>query len=139
MVNADTGLRTHTNEDQFIVYGYTGEAARVEDYEEDVSINDTVKTYNSSTIISTGADPDSIATGTDTTGQGNLTINGVYNDSGTAKLGSGKYVSITSDADETGINFKVTGKDYYGVDQTETIAGGTGTIKVQKSFNCYRN
>ena len=67
MVNADTGLMTHTNEDQFIVYGYTGEAARVEDYEEDVSINDTVKTYNSSTIISTGADPESIATGTDTT------------------------------------------------------------------------
>ena len=129
MVNADTGLMTHTSDDQFIVYGYTGEAARVEDYEEDVSINDTVKTFDSSTIVATGADDDSIATGTNTSGQGILAINGAYNDSGTAKLGSGKYVSITSDADESGINFKVTGKDYYGADQVETIAGGTGTIK----------
>ena len=95
MVSADTGLMTHTADDQFIIYNYTGQAAKVEDYEEDVSINESVKTYDSSTIIATGADIDGLATGI-ISGQANLALNG------TAKLGSGKYISITSD----GINWK---------------------------------
>ena len=68
MVSADTGLMTHTADDQFIIYNYTGQAAKVEDYEEDASINESVKTYDSSTIIATGADVDAISDGDNLSG-----------------------------------------------------------------------
>ena len=105
MVSADTGLMTHTSDDQFIIYNYTGQAARVEDYEEDVSINESVKTFNSSTIIVTGADVDAISNGDNLSGSGNLTLDG------TGSLGTGKYISISGSGDNSGVKFTVTGTD----------------------------
>ena len=60
----------------------------------------------------TGADDDALtgSTGPNTSGNTNLALNG------NGKLGSGKYISITSDVDEAGasISFLLTGKDYQG-------------------------
>ena len=61
--------------------------------------------------------------------QANLTLDG------TAKLGTGKYISISGSGDNSGVNFTVTGTDYYGAEQNEEITGvNDGTAKGTKIF-----
>jgi len=59
---------------------------------------------------------------------GNLTINGSLASGGTATLDVPRAVTITTNGDESGRNFTVTGKDTYGVTLVWTTAGPNASV-----------
>lgn len=86
------------------------------------------------------ADADGIATSQSPSGAGDLTLDGTYASSGTATLDVPRAVSITSDADDSGNTFTVTGTDQYGYDLSEEITGpNTTTTQGAKAFKTVTN
>ncbi|HDY87950.1 MAG TPA: hypothetical protein ENH82_07550 [bacterium] len=74
------------------------------------------------------ADPDGICLTQTPGGSGNLTINGALQTGGVATMDVARHVSITSDADESGDTYTITGTDRLGLTLTETITGPDTTI-----------
>lgn len=66
---------------------------------------------------------DSIAESQTLAGAGDLTLDGALVTGGVAYLSPPEVISITSDGDDSGITFTVTGKDQYGNAITEVIDG----------------
>jgi hypothetical protein len=86
------------------------------------------------------ADADGIATSQSPSGAGDLTLDGTYASNGTATLDVPRAVSITSDADDSGNTFTVTGEDEYGYPLSEDITGpNAGTSNGAKAFKKVSN
>lgn len=69
-------------------------------------------------------DDDAIAQAQSPTVAGALTLNGALVSDGVAELDVLRCVTITSAGDDSGVVITVTGHDYDGQEQTETLAGG---------------
>ncbi len=73
------------------------------------------------------ADADGIAQAQNPGGAGNLTLNGALVTSGVAQLGDARRVLITAVGDESDRTFTITGTNYAGQSQTESLAGPNAT------------
>lgn len=73
------------------------------------------------------SDADGIAQTQTPVGAGNLTINGALASDGAVSLGAAHIVTITSDGDDSGRIFTVTGTDSRDIEITEAITGPNAT------------
>lgn len=67
-------------------------------------------------------------------GAGAILINGSAASGGVATLDTARHVLFTSGGDDSGITFTVTGTNYSGAPQTETITGGNPTASTTQNF-----
>ena len=86
-------------------------------------------------------DRDGVATAQTPSGAGNLTIDGTLADTGTVNFTTSaaqqpRLVTFYAAADESGVEFTITGTDYLGTSQTETVTGPNATtVSSTKYFN----
>lgn len=81
------------------------------------------------------ADDNGICLSQTTVGADDLTINGALASGGVATLDVARRVLVTSDDDDTGITFTITGTDRYGRVQTEVLTGpDTAGVYTEKDF-----
>jgi hypothetical protein len=86
------------------------------------------------------ADADGIAQSQSPSGAGDLTLDGTLVSSGVATLDVPRAVSITSDADDSGNTFTITGEDEYGYAVVEEVTGpNADTANSGKAFKKVSN
>jgi len=73
------------------------------------------------------ADVDSICTAATPGSAGNMTINSTLKNNGICTMDVPRHLSITSDGNDTGVTFTITGTNRYGAALTETITGPSST------------
>lgn len=87
------------------------------------------------TTVLAASSANKICTSQKPSGAGNLTINGAAASNGVATLDTQRIVGITSDANDSGVTFTVTGTDGYGRAISETVAGpNTATVSTTLNF-----
>ena len=85
------------------------------------------------TFAPVAVDADGICESQTTGGAANLTIDGAFASGGVATLDFARQIGITSDADDSGNAFTITGTDSDGQAQTETIATGPNAATVEST------
>lgn len=81
------------------------------------------------------SDADGIATAQTPGGSGNLTLDGALTSGGTLTLSDAHIVTITSDANDSGVTFTITGTDSRDVSISEVVTGpNTTTVLSTKYF-----
>jgi len=81
------------------------------------------------------ADPNGVCETQTPSGAGNFTINGDLQTDGVAEFDIPRHVSFTSEGDESGDTYTITGTDRDGVALSETITGpNTTTVNGLKNF-----